>query len=90
MRRWFLSYNSSDRALTEGLGTSIERKDAGSRVFFDATRLANANCNGRLSPCAVACSGPLVCPAILRPAMARRETPTVPNQVAGTAGVFLG
>ena len=39
MRRWFLSYNSSDRALAEGLKASIERKDAGSRVFFDATSL---------------------------------------------------
>ena len=39
MRRWFLSFNSSDRALAEGLKASIERKDAGSRVFFDATSL---------------------------------------------------
>jgi formylglycine-generating enzyme required for sulfatase activity len=39
MRRWFLSYNSSDRALAEGLKASIERKDAGSRIFFDATSL---------------------------------------------------
>jgi formylglycine-generating enzyme required for sulfatase activity len=39
MRRWFLSYHSSDRALAERLKTSIERKDAGSRVFFDATSL---------------------------------------------------
>jgi formylglycine-generating enzyme required for sulfatase activity len=37
--RWFLSYNSSDRALAEGLKASIERKDAGSRVFFDVTSL---------------------------------------------------
>jgi hypothetical protein len=39
MRRWFLSFNSSDRALAERLKASIERKDAGSRVFFDATSL---------------------------------------------------
>jgi hypothetical protein len=39
MRRWFLSYNSSDRALAEGLKGSIERTDAGSRVFFDAMSL---------------------------------------------------
>jgi formylglycine-generating enzyme required for sulfatase activity len=39
MRRWFLSFNSSDRALAEGLKASIERKDAGSSVFFDATSL---------------------------------------------------
>lgn len=39
MRRWFLSFNSSDRALAEGLKASIERKDAGSRIFFDATSL---------------------------------------------------
>jgi formylglycine-generating enzyme required for sulfatase activity len=39
MRRWFLSFNSLDRALAEGLKASIERKDAGSSVFFDATSL---------------------------------------------------
>jgi formylglycine-generating enzyme required for sulfatase activity len=39
MRHWFLSFNSSDRALAEGLKASIERKDAGSHVFFDATSL---------------------------------------------------
>jgi formylglycine-generating enzyme required for sulfatase activity len=39
MRRWFLSFNSSDRVLAEGLKASIERKDAGSRIFFDATSL---------------------------------------------------
>jgi formylglycine-generating enzyme required for sulfatase activity len=39
MRRWFLSFNSSDRALAERLKGSIERQDAGSRVFFDATSL---------------------------------------------------
>lgn len=39
MRRWFLSYNSSDRALAEALKASIERKDAGSRIFFDTTGL---------------------------------------------------
>jgi hypothetical protein len=39
MRRWFLSFNSSDRALAERLKVSIERKDADSRVFFDATSL---------------------------------------------------
>jgi TIR domain len=39
MRRWFLSFNSLDRALAERLKASIERNDAGSRVFFDATSL---------------------------------------------------
>ena len=39
MRRWFLSFNSSDRAVAERLKGSIERQDAGSRVFFDATGL---------------------------------------------------
>src|SRR5271168_5056661 len=38
-RRWFLSFNSSDRALAERLKVSIERKDAGSRVFYDETSL---------------------------------------------------
>jgi hypothetical protein len=39
MRRWFLSYNSWDRALAQGLKASIERKDASSHVFFDVTSL---------------------------------------------------
>jgi hypothetical protein len=39
MRRWFLSYHSPDAALAERLRASIERKDAGSRVFFAATSL---------------------------------------------------
>ena len=39
MRRWFLSFSSSDRALAERLKVSIERRDSGSRVFFDATSL---------------------------------------------------
>ena len=39
MRRWFLSFNSSDRALAERLRVSIERRDSGSSVFFDATSL---------------------------------------------------
>jgi hypothetical protein len=39
MRRWFLSFNSSDRALAERLKVSIERRGSGSRVFFDATSL---------------------------------------------------
>jgi hypothetical protein len=39
MRHWFLSFNSSDRALAERLKASIECKDAGSHVFFDATSL---------------------------------------------------
>jgi TIR domain len=39
MRRWFLSYHSADRALAERLKAAIERKDEGSRVFFDATSL---------------------------------------------------
>jgi formylglycine-generating enzyme required for sulfatase activity len=39
MRRWFLSYHSPDRALAERLKAAIERKDAGSRVFFAAASL---------------------------------------------------
>jgi formylglycine-generating enzyme required for sulfatase activity len=39
MRRWFLSFNSADRALAERLKASIEDKDSGSRVFFDETSL---------------------------------------------------
>src|SRR5215472_9409198 len=39
MRRWFLSYHSPDRALAERLKATIERRDAGSRVFFAATGL---------------------------------------------------
>jgi hypothetical protein len=39
MRRWFLSFNSSDRALAERLKVAIERTNSGSRVFFDATSL---------------------------------------------------
>jgi hypothetical protein len=34
MRRWFLSYHSSDQALAERLKATIERKDPASRVFI--------------------------------------------------------
>jgi len=34
MRRWFLSYHSSDQALAARLKAAIERKDSASRVFF--------------------------------------------------------
>ena len=39
MTRWFLSYHSSDEKLAERLKTAIERKDAGSRVFFAPSSL---------------------------------------------------
>src|SRR3954452_6686165 len=39
MRRWFLSFNFSDRPLAERLKISIERKDKGSTVFLDSTSL---------------------------------------------------
>jgi hypothetical protein len=39
MRRWFVSFNSAERTLAERLKASIERKDVGSQVFFDATSL---------------------------------------------------
>src|SRR5438105_15261010 len=34
MRRWFLSYNSQDRALGEGLREALGRKDPDARVYF--------------------------------------------------------
>jgi formylglycine-generating enzyme required for sulfatase activity len=39
MPRWFLSYHSPDQALAERLKAAVERKDAGSRVFFAPTNL---------------------------------------------------
>src|SRR5215471_16533068 len=39
MRRWFLSYHSSDRALGERLKSALERKDADSSVFFAPSSL---------------------------------------------------
>jgi TIR domain len=44
VRRWFLSYNSSERLLAERLKVSIESKDVGSRVFFDAMSLRAGAC----------------------------------------------
>src|SRR5262249_8369849 len=34
MRRWFLSYNSQDLALTQALEAALRRKDADARIFF--------------------------------------------------------
>jgi formylglycine-generating enzyme required for sulfatase activity len=34
MRRWFLSYHSSDQALAERVKAALERKDTDERVFF--------------------------------------------------------
>src|SRR5215469_6074788 len=39
MRRWFLSYHSSDRALGARLKSALERKDADSSVFFAPSSL---------------------------------------------------
>jgi formylglycine-generating enzyme required for sulfatase activity len=39
MRRWFLSYHSTDHALAERLKVAIEHKDAAARVFFAPTSL---------------------------------------------------
>ena len=34
MRRWFLSYNSQDATLIEGLEAALRRKDADAQIFF--------------------------------------------------------
>jgi len=34
MRRWFLSYNSQDLALMQGLEAALRRKDAEAHIFF--------------------------------------------------------
>jgi hypothetical protein len=34
MRRWFLSYNSQDLALTQAFEEALRRKDAEAQVFF--------------------------------------------------------
>jgi hypothetical protein len=34
MRRWFLSYNSQDLALTQAFEDALRRKDAEAQVFF--------------------------------------------------------
>jgi hypothetical protein len=34
MRRWFLSYNSQDVALTQAFEDALRRKDAEAQVFF--------------------------------------------------------
>ena len=39
MKRWFLSYHSPDEKLAERLKIAIERKDAGSSVFFARSSL---------------------------------------------------
>jgi hypothetical protein len=39
MRRWFLSYHTSDERLAQRLRVAIERRDASSRVFFAPTHL---------------------------------------------------
>ncbi len=39
MRRWFLSYHSTDQALAERLNSAIERKAADAHVFFAPSNL---------------------------------------------------
>jgi formylglycine-generating enzyme required for sulfatase activity len=39
MRRWFLSYHSSDQVVAERLKAAIERKDSSSQVFFAPTSM---------------------------------------------------
>jgi formylglycine-generating enzyme required for sulfatase activity len=34
VRRWFLSYNSQDHALAEGLASALQCKDGGARIYF--------------------------------------------------------
>jgi formylglycine-generating enzyme required for sulfatase activity len=39
MRRWFLSYNSQDLALMQGLEAALKRKDPEDKIFFAPTSL---------------------------------------------------
>jgi hypothetical protein len=39
MRRWFLSYNSHDLALMQGLEAALKRKDSDAKIFFAPTSL---------------------------------------------------
>jgi WD40 repeat protein len=39
MRRWFLSYNSEDHSLGEGLASALRRKDPDVQVYFASTSL---------------------------------------------------
>jgi hypothetical protein len=39
MRGWFLSYNSQDHVLMEGLEAALRHKDAGAKIFFAPTSL---------------------------------------------------
>jgi formylglycine-generating enzyme required for sulfatase activity len=39
MRRWFLSYHSSDQTLAERLKAALERKDSDARIFFAPSSL---------------------------------------------------
>src|SRR6516165_3412692 len=39
MRRWFLSYNSQDLALMQGLEAALRRKDSETKIFFAPTSL---------------------------------------------------
>src|ERR1700731_3620963 len=34
MRRWFLSYNSQEEVLMEGVEAGLRRKDPGAKIFF--------------------------------------------------------
>ena len=34
MRRWFLSYNSQDLALVQGLETALRHRDAEAHIYF--------------------------------------------------------
>jgi formylglycine-generating enzyme required for sulfatase activity len=39
MRRWFLSYNSQDLALVQGVAAALRSRDAGAGIFFAPTSL---------------------------------------------------
>src|SRR5688572_2294560 len=39
MRRWFLSYNSQDLALVQGVAAALRERDAGAGIFFAPTSL---------------------------------------------------
>src|SRR5271169_1375301 len=44
MRRWFLSYNSQDLALTQAFEAALRRKDTEARIFFASKSLRAGGC----------------------------------------------
>jgi hypothetical protein len=44
MRRWFLSYNSQDLALTQTFEAALRRKDTEARIFFASKSLRAGGC----------------------------------------------